>query len=358
MRDLYRRNGLQPYESDRALLERALTGATEEVEAGRQILLHPHRKALYDRYHADLRLLGELRTALNLAEAPFCREDELGDFHVAPPLRATASQGPAESAAPDGKGRAADRPARSRLRHLGGRALVLVALGLLVAFQMGVRLPWLSEEQGVADGGQNVPPSSAEDGNRRYTVAERVSIYGEPSRKANVVGQLQRYDVVHIDPRKGGWARLLNRGHQGYVETRYLAAPSECWSSGISRPENGTVLQAGMIGPNRLIVRNDSGRDAIVKVGNHLGGSEVSLFVRSGSTAGYGKLPGGNYRFEYATGEDFSPHCGAFMTNMVASAADAVLRLPDDGKGKAASYTIQGAAHGNFAGGRILLDAF
>lgn len=358
MRDLYRRNGLEPYESDTQVLERALVGATEEVEAGRQILLHPHRKALYDRYHADLKLLGDLRSELHLADAPFCRVDELGDFHVAPsrPEPEPAPAGDAADPAVD-RHRGARRQG-SRLRHWAGRVLVVAALGLLVAFQTGVRLPWVSEESQASGGGPAQPPGPEDDGNRRFVVGDMIAIHDKPTRKAPVVGQLQRFDIVHIDPRAGGWARLLNRGQAGFVDTRLLAARSECWSSGLGRPENGAVLHAGMTGSNGILVRNDSGRDALIKVSNYLGGSELSLFVRAGSTAGYHKLPGGNFRFEYATGTDFSPYCGAFMNDMVASAADTALRLPDKGKGEVVSYTIQGAAHGNFASGRILLDAF
>lgn len=358
MRDLYRRNGLKPYESDTQALEHALVGATEEVEAGRQILLHPHRKALYDRYHADLQLLGDLRGELHLADAPFCRVDELGDFHVAPSRPISDAAQPGDDAERMRDRQPIGRRSGSRLRRWGGRVLVVAALGLLVAFQTGVRLPWVSEASQSSVGGPGEPPGPEDDGNRRFVVGDMIAIHEKPSRKSPVIGQLNKHDIVHIDARAGGWARLLNRSHSGFVDTRYLAARSECWSSGIRRPENGAVLHAGMTGANSIRVRNDSGRDALIKVSNYLGGSELSLYVRAGSTAGYQKLPGGNYRFEYATGTDFSPYCGAFMNDMVASAADAALRLPDEGKGKVVSYTLQGAAHGNFAGGRILLDAF
>lgn len=355
MRDLYRRNGIAPYQSDRTILERNLTGATSEVEAGRQILLHSHRKALYDRYHADLTLLAELRSALRLEEAPFSRADELGDFHVQRPADERAESG---FGAEDLKGAiGGNTKRRGRLRRWAGRAAVLAALALLVSFQFGVDLPGLTVN-GNPNGDSDDMAALVADGNRRFAVADMINVFDQPDRGSPVLDQLNRHDIVHIDAREDGWARLLNRGQEAYVEMRFLAARSDCRASGLARPESGAVLHAEQQGANRIRVRNDSARDALVKISNSLGASVATLYVRSHDIASYGKLPDGAFRFKYATGEEFSPYCGAFLTNMVAISAELPLRLPDGDGDEPVSYIIQGVAHGNFPAKRILLDAF
>ncbi|MBA1146330.1 SH3 domain-containing protein [Ectothiorhodospiraceae bacterium WFHF3C12] len=353
---MYRRNGIEPYESDRVVLERRLTGATEDVERGRQILLHPHRRALYDRYHADLSRLGQLRQSLRLENGPFCREDELGDFHVRPQVHHEDffARGPFREQQAEGD---SGDQRFSRVRRWSARAAILAALALVISSEMGVDVPWLTEGSGPTQAQSDMAAFEA-NGNRRFAVADMINIHDRPDSDSPIIGQLDRHDIVHIDEGRGTWVRLLNRGQNGYVDRRFLASRADCEEQGITRPKNEAVLGAGVKGNNRLRVRNDSSRDAVVKVSNPLGAEVVTLFVRARSTADYDKLPGGAYRFRYATGEDFSPYCGVFLRDMVASMADAPLRLPDGGKGQLVTYTIQGAAHGNFAGGRILLDAF
>lgn len=88
MKDLYRRIGLSSQTDDRATIERALAVESitdaASVRAARHILLDPDRKAVYDRTHAVVRRVGQLRANLGLSRSPNGLMTDCGDFESAP----------------------------------------------------------------------------------------------------------------------------------------------------------------------------------------------------------------------------------------------------------------------------------
>ena len=81
MKDLYKRLGI----SDHApvqLLEKAIDAANDELlqEDTAYVLLDPKRKQVYDRNHRVLKSIAELRSQLELHDAPHWLDDTYEDY--------------------------------------------------------------------------------------------------------------------------------------------------------------------------------------------------------------------------------------------------------------------------------------
>lgn len=88
MKDLYRRIGLPSQTDDIATIERAVS-ATQGTDpasarAARHVLLHPDRKAVYDRTRNVVVRIAQLRANLGLSRAPNGLATDCGDFETSP----------------------------------------------------------------------------------------------------------------------------------------------------------------------------------------------------------------------------------------------------------------------------------
>jgi curved DNA-binding protein CbpA len=130
MRDLYHRLELEP-----TATEEQIAAALEEhpdLQGYSAILLDEERRALYDRVHATLKMIGTLRFRLDLdkSEAWFIRR--YPDFAIMPkPILGAAEQDTGEEAAKTASRRKKERR-RKRLLFAALAALVVAAAILLV----------------------------------------------------------------------------------------------------------------------------------------------------------------------------------------------------------------------------------
>jgi hypothetical protein len=107
MKNLYRRIGLARATDDVSLVEQALQdrpGLDSDARQGvRFVLLHPNRKATYDKTLSVVACIGQLRSNLGLSKTTLWLESDCMDFDVKPscgsqldPLRPRKSGAPVE----------------------------------------------------------------------------------------------------------------------------------------------------------------------------------------------------------------------------------------------------------------------
>lgn len=299
MKDLYARARLRPYESDKARLMAALAGSAADIEAARYVLLHQGRRQVYDRTHAALTDIGIARAALMLNDTPHWRR--MSDFtHHLPREPETGST--------------------------GGWGWRIVAIGILIAGLL-YWLPQRAEQPLDASGLTAVSNPDV-----RHVTAGILNVRGEPSSAGQILGQLRKYATVqvHTSGSESGWAEITYKDVTAYVAAEYLAEGdgwtaenADCFLAGTTRPYSGEILESsGARGEHVLTIHASASSDAIVKLKAPNGATVLSLYVRAGETASLDKVPDGQYRFEFATGESYGPFCGHFTVGMQAFTDD------------------------------------
>lgn len=110
MKDLYARLGLQRTASDSEIAERLQQ--RPELQDAASILLDAKRRSVYDRAHANLKLIGELRRRLRLDSGGSWFVQNHADFASKPSApSATAPESPERGAVAEAPRPAAGRPA-------------------------------------------------------------------------------------------------------------------------------------------------------------------------------------------------------------------------------------------------------
>lgn len=308
MKDLYRRNKLRPRESDRVEIHNC-AGSDADKEAAFTILLNDEKKAEYDRVHTTLSNIGYVRRHLGLGGKSNWR------------LRYDDFLHPVE---PETRRRSQARRSGPTLARKG--AFASLFSWPVVTFALLTLLPvvYLALVYGDQD------KVALEEGfdTRMHTVGSQVAVYPTPDTASASVMQLEQFHDVTVDPQQSTrrWAYVrLGDERAGYVLKQELAEGSgetaqvaKCREYGTWRPENGQHLDSGRTGKNTLIVVNPPGKDALVKLKDHEGNTEVFFYVRGGETAMVDTIPEGRFQFQYAVGENYSPNCGRFLDNMQA----------------------------------------
>lgn len=314
MKDLYRRNKLRPRESDPVKIHNS-AGSEEDQEAAYTILLNPERKAHYDRVHTTLSQIGYVRRHLGLAGKSDWRARH-GDFlsqHEVPAVR------PART-------RKAFRLPRWHLPHLPAIPWTsLVTWPLMVAaFFSLLPLVYLIL---LHDPGAVIPDAPDSRASLSvYTVSPQVPVRAGPDNNAAQLTELPEFFELRMYPHQTtpDWALVqVDAERSGWVRRNELAAGSaeaaqleKCRQYGLWRPQTGQHLASGKTGVHTLVVANPSAQDALVKLKDHEGRTQVFFYVRGGDTAEVASIPEGRFQLQYAIGSDFSPACGRFLSRM------------------------------------------
>ncbi len=89
-----------------------------------------------------------------------------------------------------------------------------------------------------------------------------------------------------------------------------------CFPFGPVSLTNGQILRQTRIGPHTLKTTNGLSSDAVVKLRDVAGRTVLSFYVTAGGVVTIGSVPEGTFTIEFATGREFSPSCGYFLSDM------------------------------------------
>ncbi|MEX1033494.1 MAG: SH3 domain-containing protein [Cellvibrionaceae bacterium] len=305
MKDLYRRNNLRPRETNRVKIHNC-DGNEADKDAAFTILLNQDKKAEYDRVHATLSAIGYVRRHLGLVGKSNWRK-RYGDF--------LATNVDADRSEPRRGPKQAKKVVVEALLSWPVVGLVLLSLVPLAYFSL------LHGERGDAT-------FLPDDDRPMYVTSSNVQVHAAPDPQAPSMATLNEFQDVEVDSEQstGRWAYVrLDDARGGYVLKQNLARGSgepaqtaKCREYGVWRPESGQHLATGRTGSNTLIVVNPPGLDALVKLKDHEGNTEVFFYVRGGETVTVDAIPDGRFQLQYAIGENYSPACGRFVDNMQA----------------------------------------
>jgi hypothetical protein len=94
---------------------------------------------------------------------------------------------------------------------------------------------------------------------------------------------------------------------------------SKCLPFGPVYLTNGTILKQARTGYHTLQTTNGLSSDAVVKLRDMAGRTVLSFYVTAGGESVINSVPEGTFTIEFATGREFSPVCGYFLSNMASS---------------------------------------
>lgn len=302
MKDLYRRVGLQAYESSRNQIL-ACKGDFQDTEAACSILLDQKKKSEYDRVYAALSIIAEARQRLEVRTSSRWRQT-YSDFYRDSPVAVDHSQKkPVET-------QQSSRPVLTKLKWLAVFTGVIVSLVIAMIWLNGIPAPEKPEQRTILY--KQVLDSSAE-------------VYEAPDDESRVLAELERYDSVEVVVEKSTdeWDYVQTGNVSGYVWNEALnignkekAYLENCRAMGISRPAENTTLFSLQQGTNQLTVINPLVDDAIFKLRNRLGVDVLVYYIHSNQTVTIDTVPEGTFQFRYATGKDYSPQCQRFLDGM------------------------------------------
>jgi hypothetical protein len=302
MKDLYRRNKLRPRETDPIKIHNC-EGCDEDKEAAFTILLNADKKAHYDRVHVTLSTIGHIRRHLGLAGKSNWRTHYADFLHPPEPV--------------------AGRPKPRKLTSihiqfppfLNWPLLILAVISLL---PLGYLALVHGDQEKVAPAqGFSVP---------MYALSAGVPVHATPDVTSARLAELAKYQDVNTDPQQSThqWTYVqLDNKSAGYVLKKHLAPGSgeaaqvdECRQHGLQRPQSGQHLAAGKTGRHVLVVVNPSSKDALIKLKDHEGNTQVFFYVRGGQAVTVPTIPEGRFQLQYALGENYSRACGRFLDAM------------------------------------------
>jgi DnaJ-like protein len=152
------------------------------------------------------------------------------------------------------------------------------------------------------------------------------SVVAEPRAMAPVVATIRPFENFHVVADRGteGYDRVVtSRGTVGFVPKSSIIygdgmadLRGRCFPSGPVSLTNGMVLRQIRIGPHTLKTTNGLSTDAVVKVREMAGSTVLSFYVAAGGEVTINRVPEGTFIIEFATGRDFSPMCGYFLSNI------------------------------------------
>jgi hypothetical protein len=155
---------------------------------------------------------------------------------------------------------------------------------------------------------------------------ERSVVLAEPRPVGPVLEAIRPFENFHVLAGwgTGGYERILtDRGALGFLPAASIIPgdgaadlKSRCFPSGPVTLANGFLFRQAMTGAHRLRTTNGLAFDAVVKLRNTAGRTVLSFYVTSGSVVTVDTVPDGLFTIEFATGREFSPTCGYFLTDM------------------------------------------
>lgn len=204
-----------------------------------------------------------------------------------------------------------------------------------------------------------------------HSAIDGLNVRSGPSTSHSRIAQLDRFDSVRVHGApSGGWAKVsLDRGIQGYVATRFLAAgPGDiarrnwCRENSGPRPVSGEILRQRARGPHKLTVKNAPGVDAVVKL-KRRDQTVLSFYVRGGQTVVIDSVPEGVFTTMAAYGSGYSRKCGYFLDNLSVSLLEEAVafRTTQDAYYRYTTtleYTLYRVTGGNLSPKTATLDEF
>jgi hypothetical protein len=168
-------------------------------------------------------------------------------------------------------------------------------------------------------------------------------------RKAVALPQFTTVEVLGPSTRPNFVTARLPDGRSATIKATDLAAGDgasarEAWCRQKTEadPANNEILWKYLSGENRVDLVNAGSDDAVAKFRDASGAAIVSLYVSGHSEATVDDFPSGTYRLEFATGQDWSRHCGLFLQHMQARRFPTFDTITTDMK-----YTITTAPDGD-----------
>jgi hypothetical protein len=152
------------------------------------------------------------------------------------------------------------------------------------------------------------------------------SVLAEPKATAPVVAAIRPFENFRVVADRGteGYERMVtSRGTVGFIPKSSIIygdgmadLRGRCFPFGPVFLPNGMVLREIRVGPHTLKTTNGLSSDAVVKVREMSGSTVLSFYVAAGGEVAINRVPEGTFIIEFATGHDFSPVCGYFLSNM------------------------------------------
>jgi hypothetical protein len=162
--------------------------------------------------------------------------------------------------------------------------------------------------------------------NLAHVGAAKSSVLAEPRATAPIVATIRPFENFHVvaDRGLGGYERVVtSRGRVGFIPQSSIIygdgmadLRGRCFPSGPVSLTNGTVFRQIRVGPHTLKTTNGLSFDAVVKLRETAGTTVLSFYVAAGGEVTINNVPEGKFTIEFATGREFSPVCGYFLSNM------------------------------------------
>lgn len=310
MKDLYRRNGLKPLESDTVKINNCKSTNSQDNEAAFVILLNGERKQQYDRVYSTLNTIARLRDRYALTHSSGW-STQYGDFVVTTDYPSDTGKNDLGQLHADSS--QTGKPWSSKMAY--SVIAVLFVLSVLWVFN-GEKA---DTDTIVGEGEQNTV--------WKHAIADKVPIYELADSNSHIVGEVAQFDDTRVFINKGvGQWDYLHYGYlEGYVRRDQLqkgngeqAYIEHCRELGVSRPPHGSSLLYANVGPHTMIVINPPGKDALIKLKDKDGSDKLVYYLHGGQTLTIKDVPEGVFEFFYATGNNFSLPCKRFLDEMQA----------------------------------------
>jgi hypothetical protein len=299
-----------PYWTLRALW-RNLKGGDKPKTDNLWVLLHQARAFLSRGQREIARALAEQAVAF--------AEDEWERNRISALLRRT------------GQTKRASRKLKNRWHpwNYATLAQALPLFSLLTAVAVGIAVALFRTQTDSVTAGITVRP--AQPGEIRHVATELLKVRQGPSPNQPVAALLDHFATVRVVDTEGNgeWAHIVtDQGVTGYVQSRFLfGGPGEvqktrwCTDQKGEPPRNGDILLRRSGGDSNLTVKNEAGRDVVVRLKTQSGRTLMAFFVEGGQTAAISGIPDGTYHAVFASGKDYSHVCGVFLEAMETFAA-------------------------------------
>jgi hypothetical protein len=154
----------------------------------------------------------------------------------------------------------------------------------------------------------------------------RSTVFAEPAPAAQVLAPIRPFQDFHVLAGWGtaGYERVItDNGTVGFMPKAAIIfgdgmadLKGRCFPFGPVSLTNGQILRQTRIGPHTLKTTDGLSSDAVVKLRDPAGRTVLSFYVMAGSVVTINSVPEGTYTIEFATGREFSPSCGYFLTDM------------------------------------------
>lgn len=154
----------------------------------------------------------------------------------------------------------------------------------------------------------------------------RSTVFAEPGPASPVLATIRPFQNFHVLAGWGtaGYERVItDNGTVGFVPKAVVIfgdgmadLKRRCFPSGPVSLTNGQILRQTRIGPHTLKTTNGLSSDAVVKLRDVAGRTVLSFYVTAGGVVTIDSVPEGTFAIEFATGREFSPSCGYFLSDM------------------------------------------